>query len=134
MSEDQTPEWHPKREELEGRVRNFIEFYRWLEIGPASYPLTKGEQRYLLFLGAYEGEDAIITRARMGRIFSDAAPSVSGRIKRMEDQGVIVTHPDPNRKNGLIVELTDKGRRMYWGLCCFLDGNMTETPIGKPLY
>lgn len=111
-------------------IQHFLEVDRWLRKGGIRETLGYNARKTLLLVGAYDGRsDMDITRAFIGKVFCLTPPTVSEILGKLQKGDYIDEHEDPTDRRSKVIELTEKGRDRYRGLCGFLIGNVKMAPI-----
>jgi DNA-binding MarR family transcriptional regulator len=112
--------WATRRDDLDftpvaviarlARVRSHID--RELERVFAEYDLTRPNYEVLVTLARLEEEGGISQRRLMDDIGLTSG-TVSVRIDRLVEQGLVERRPDPNSKRNVLVALTKRGRDVF---------------------
>ena len=76
----------------------------------ADYGLNHGEYRMLLRLVTRSAEHRL-SAGELSRILSLSSGAMTNRIDRLEKAGLIRRVPDPRDRRGVLVELTEEGKR-----------------------
>jgi MarR family transcriptional regulator, organic hydroperoxide resistance regulator len=90
------------------RARNLV--FRARELELQRYGLTP-EQAIILHIIHNSPEK--LTPAEVARLIFRRPHTVSAMLDRMEEKGMIKKTTDPNRKNMIRIEITDKGNESY---------------------
>ena len=73
------------------------------------FGLNRGEVGVLSSLRMV-GPPHRLSPTRLGRGLLLSSAGITSRLDRLERRGLVVRHPDPDDRRGIIVELTDEGR------------------------
>jgi DNA-binding MarR family transcriptional regulator len=98
-------------------------FRRALDETLAEFGLDNSEWRLLGLLSRQapwgstaEGDSGGVFRSspgKLARMMELSSGAMTNRLDRMEQAGLLHRLPDPGDRRGVLVELTDKGRRLY---------------------
>jgi DNA-binding MarR family transcriptional regulator len=76
----------------------------------ADYGLSHGEYRMLLRLATRSAEHRL-SAGELSRMLALSSGAMTNRIDRLEKAGLIRRVPDPRDRRGVLVELTEEGKR-----------------------
>ena len=122
--------------EAERQLVHFLEFNRWLNIGPLKRILSRDETVALLYLGKYKDDFNELTTRDLTRLMG-MHEQEKGDIKtayliaRLLEKGLLVKRENPEDSREHLVSLTDYGLGAYRASRDFLYGNSKDIPI-KP--
>jgi DNA-binding MarR family transcriptional regulator len=92
-----------------GRVA--LQLSRWQDQVFSRYGLNRGEVGVLYALrGA--GPPHQLSPTQLSQALMLTSAGVTGRLDRLQRRGLIVRHPDPEDRRGVVVELTEDGLRL----------------------
>lgn len=108
-SGDKAP-WEYKREESLGYLVNLLGrvLARALERRLVKHGVPLGQFPLLLTLW---DEDSL-TQSEIARRVGIEQPTVANTLRRMERDGLVMTEPDPAHRRQVLIQLTEKGRKL----------------------
>jgi DNA-binding MarR family transcriptional regulator len=93
------------------RVRDFIDEQLAAVFG--NYGLTAPSFAVLVTLARLGGESAGVSQRRLADELSLTPGTVSVRIDRLVEEGLVTREPDPDARRNVLVALTPKGRELF---------------------
>jgi DNA-binding MarR family transcriptional regulator len=94
---------------VEGLLRTGTYVEPELEETLAGFGLTRPSFQVLVALLRADGHR--LTQRELSRIVRRTSGTISMRLARLEEAGLVTREPDPDDRRGVIVTLTDEGRR-----------------------
>jgi DNA-binding MarR family transcriptional regulator len=94
---------------VEGLLRTGAYVEPELEETLAEFGLTRSSFQVLVAL--LRADDNRLTQSELSRAVRRTSGTISIRLARLEDAGLVTRQPDPDDGRGVIVTLTDEGRR-----------------------
>ena len=94
---------------VEGLLRTGAYVEPELEEALAEFGLTRSSFQVLVAL--LRAEDHRLTQSELSRAVRRTSGTISMRLARLENAGLVTREPDPDDGRGVIVTLTDEGRR-----------------------
>ena len=90
-------------------------FHRALDETLAEFGLDHGEWRLLGLLarGGHGPEPLRSSPGKLAKMMELSSGAMTNRLDRMEKAGLLRRLPDPDDRRGVLVEPTDRGRRLY---------------------
>ena len=85
---------------------------RLLDETLSEYGLSHGEWKVLSSL-RWAGEPYRRSAGDLARIADLSSGAMTNRLDRLEEAGLVRRRPDPDDRRGVLVELTEKGRRLW---------------------
>ena len=105
------PRLDPEVEGIVDRVCKLNKrFDTLLEHAVDAFELNKGEYRLLVTLRQGNAEQ-VMSPGDLGEQLMLSSGAMTNRLDRLEAAGLIAREPDPDDRRGLLVRLTDAGRR-----------------------
>ena len=99
---------------------------QWYDRQLADLGVTSGEWSVLAEL-ARSGHDAPLTPTQLAAAANVAPSSMTHRLDRMVERGLISREPDPNNRTRVLVELTDAGYQLY--VAAIRDADLVEADV-----
>lgn len=99
---------------------------QWYDRQLADLGVTSGEWSVLAEL-ARSGHDAPLTPTQLAVAANVAPSSMTHRLDRMADRGLVIRQPDPNNRTRVLVELTNVGYQLY--AAAIRDANLVEGDV-----
>ena len=101
--------------EVEGAVSRVCKMTRYLDksMGEtlSAYDMTEGEYRVLIKI-RLSGPEHHMSPGDLSRDLMVSTGAMTNRLDRMEEAGLVVRKRDPDDRRGVLVELTDVGRKV----------------------
>ena len=85
---------------------------RLLDETLSAHGLSHGEWKVLSSL-RWAGEPYRRSAGDLARIADLSSGAMTNRLDRLEEAGLVRRRPDPDDRRGVLLELTDKGRRLW---------------------
>jgi DNA-binding MarR family transcriptional regulator len=92
-----------------GRIA--LQLSRWQDQVFSRYGLNRGEVGVLYALRS-AGPPHQLSPTQLSQALMLTSAGITGRLDRLQRRGLIVRHPDPEDRRGVVVELTGEGLRL----------------------
>ncbi len=99
---------------------------QWYDRQLADLDVSAGEWTVLQAL-AREPDGAPLTPSRLAEAAGVAPSSMTHRLDRMVDRGLVTRDPDPGNRTRVLVRLSEEGRKLF--AVAILDSNMVESDL-----
>lgn len=103
---------------------------QWYDRQLADIDVTTGEWAVLTEL-TRKGEDTPCTPSQLAAAANVAPSSMTHRLDRMVDRGLVTRDPDPNNRTRVLVQLSDQGYSLY--AAAIRDANLVEGDLLQSL-
>jgi DNA-binding MarR family transcriptional regulator len=99
---------------------------QWYDRQLADLDVSAGEWNVLQSLAREPGGEPL-TPSRLAEASGIAPSSMTHRLDRMVDRGLVTRDPDPENRTRVLVRLSEEGRKLF--AVAILDSNMVEADL-----